>query len=76
LSNTTSAGGIIANETRNRGVSNRQVSGVNFQATATTPVLTTIDTTSDVALLWQINIATATDWMVCQGAIVEMLPTA
>jgi hypothetical protein len=76
LNNTTSLGGTLANQTRNRGVANAQVSFLTYNAPGFAQVFTNIDTTSDVALLWQINIATATDWMILQGTTVEMLPSS
>ena len=75
-SNTTTTSGVIGNVVRNRGVTNAQIGSVNFQNATVSNTLTTIDTTADQALLWQVNIATATDWMILQGCMVEMLPTA
>lgn len=76
ISNTTSVGGVLTNQTRNRGIATAQISSLNSNAAATTPVFTTFDTTSDVALLWTINIATATDWMILQGGTAEILPSS
>lgn len=76
LSQTTSQGGVQSTFARNRGVTNLQISSFANNNAASAPVFTTIDTTSDQALLWQVTIATATDWMILQGATVEMMPTA
>jgi hypothetical protein len=76
VSQTTSAGGVQTSLVRNRGVANSQISSFASNNASSVPVFTTIDTTDDQALLWQVNIATATDWMILQGATVEMLPTA
>ena len=75
-STTTSTSGVIANVIRNRGVTNAQMGNINYQSAGIATTFTTVDTTADQALLWQVNIATATDWMILQGSMVEMLPTA
>jgi len=76
INNTTATGGVLANQTRNRNIATAQISSVNSYGINSSPVFTTFDTTSDVALLWQISITTATDWMILQGATVEILPAS
>jgi hypothetical protein len=76
VSNTTGTGGVLASQTRNRNIATAQISSVTSLAQNSAPVFTTVDTTSDVALLWQIVIATATDWLIFQGATVEILPAS
>jgi hypothetical protein len=75
LSQTTSVGGVGATFARNRGVANSQITRVASVNAASVPQFTTIDTTADQAVLWQVTIATATDWMILQGTTVEMLST-
>jgi hypothetical protein len=76
LSQTTSVGGVGATFARNRGVANSQISSVASVNAASVPLFTTIDTAANQAVLWQVTIATATDWMILQGSTVEMMPTA
>jgi len=76
LSQTTSVGGVQGNIARNRGVTNSQVTSLSSNNAASIPAFITIDTTADQAVLWQVTIATATDWMILQGSTVEMMPTA
>jgi hypothetical protein len=75
LSQTTSTGGTHGILVRNRGVDNSQISGLSNNNAASSQTFTTIDTAAEQALLWQVTIATATDWMILQGATVELLPT-
>ena len=74
-SNTTTTVAVVANNVRNRGVTNSQVASVNYLSTGVTTTFINIDTTADQAILWQTTIATATDWQIFQGGAVEMFPT-
>ena len=75
LSQTTSTAGIQGVTIRNRGSSDYQVGSLSSNNAGSAATFTTIDTNADQALLWQVNIATATDWMILQGALTEIMPT-
>lgn len=75
VGNTTGLGGSIATITHNRGVANAQISGVNYNVANYSMGLTTIDTTSDFVFQYVLNIATATDYIILQSAIIEILPS-
>lgn len=75
LSQTTSTGGTQGGIMRNRGSADHQVSSLSNNNAASSQVFTTIDTSVDQPMLWQVTIATATDWMILQGATAELLPT-
>jgi hypothetical protein len=75
ISNTTGLGGSISTITHNRGVANSQISGFNSNAANYGMSVTTVDTTSDFAFQYSISLATATDYMILQSAIIEILPS-
>lgn len=75
LSQTTSTAGVQGVTIRNRGSADHQVGSLSQNNAASAATFTTIDTTADQALLWQVIIATATDWMILQGALTEIMPT-